>query len=445
MTKNLNQTLRYWHNCVIISVILSGGTITMKLLKSKTLRILFISLVITVFSASTVLGAYVGQSYISSQGACVIDYDSGEVIYEYNGYSSRVPASMTKVMNLYCVYEAMSQGAFDMNTHVAISQNVYNKSRNPVYQTAPLYLNTTYTVGELIDMVVVYSDIGSAVALAELTAGSEWAFVQLMNQKSAELGLTAYFYDCFGVENNQASPVDIAKLVRAFIQKYPEILLHTSKRTTMLHGATYYTTNHLLDTHYYMGADGFKTGTTSAAGCCFAATAARDGRRMIAVTMGSISSSQRFADVKALMDYGFSYVKTNYDTVYHTDSSVRINGTEVPTFAHRGKCTIIAENLASYGFDTSFDPDARVLYIEYNKNKATSPIDTHVYKGKEGKAAYVTVPSDIKLAIKKDGNIHYIDQAYNIGGMMCFPVDSINMIYDTVWNQDTRTADVTIN
>ena len=415
----------------------------MKLYKNNTLRILCIALVLTICASSTVLGAYVGQSYISSQGACVIDYDSGEVIYEHNGYQSRVPASMTKVMNLYCVYEAMSQGAFDMNTPVEISHNVYNKSRNPVYQTAPLYLNTPYTVGELIDMVIVYSDIGSAVALAEFTAGSEWAFVQLMNQKSAELGLTAQFYDCFGVENNQASPVDIAKLVRAFIQKYPEILLHTSKKTTMLHGNTYHTTNHLLDTHYYMGADGFKTGTTSAAGCCFAATAARGGRRMIAVTMGSISSSQRFADAKALMNYGFSYVQTNYDTLYHTDSSVRINGVEVPTFAHRGKCTIIAENLASYGFDTSFDADARVLYLEYNKNKIVSPIDTSQYKGKEGKAAYVTVQSDIKLAIKKEGNIHYIDSAYNIDGLMCFSVDAINTIYDTVWNQETRTADVT--
>ncbi len=417
----------------------------MKKTKKQISKILCAVILIITFVPSTVFGAYVGSSYISSAGACVMDYESGEVIYEYNGYSPRVPASMTKIMNLYCVYEAMSAGAFDVNTIVPISQNVFNKSRNPTYQTVPLYYNTTYTVNELIDMVIVYSDIGSAVALAELVAGSEWAFVQLMNQKAAELGLGAYFYDCFGVAYNQISPIGMATLARSFIQKYPDILNRTSKRTVYFHGATYRSTNHLFDTHYYPGADGFKTGTTSAAGCCFTATAAQGGRRMIAVTMGSVSSGQRFADAKALLNHGFSYAKAKYDTVYHTDTATKINGVEVPTFANKGKSTIIAENLANYGFDINFDANSRILYLEYNKDKAFSPIDTSAYKGKEGLAAYQIAPTDIKVVIIDNETQHLVEEAYNIGGMMCITLDSFHNMYNVTWNQETRTADVTID
>ncbi|MBO5370690.1 MAG: D-alanyl-D-alanine carboxypeptidase [Clostridia bacterium] len=412
--------------------------------KFKTTRLICCVILLMSLLTSTVFGAYVGSSYISSAGACVMDFESGEVIYHHNGYGARVPASMTKIMTLYCVYEAMSVGTIGFDTVVPITQNAFNKSRNPEFQTVPLYYGTPYTVGEMIDMVIVYSDIGSAVALAELVSGSEWAFVQLMNNKAAELGLSAWFYDCYGIANNLVSPVDMASIVRNFISKYPDILTRSSKRSVYFHGATYRTTNHLFDSYYYQGADGFKTGTTSAAGACFAATAQRDGRRMIAITMGSLSSGQRFQDATNLLNYGFSYAIANYDTVYYTDTATTVNGSEVPTFAHRGKSVIIAETLANYGFDTSFDEATRTLYLSYNKDKAVTPLDVSGYKGIEGIGAYRIAKSDIKVVVAKGETLYPIKNAFNIGGMMCIPVDCFHTMYTVGWNQESRTADVTV-
>ncbi len=389
--------------------------------------------------------AYVGSSYISSQGACVIDYDTGDIYYEYNGYSPRVPASMTKIMNLYCVYEAMAEGKFDIYTQVPISANVYSKSRNPEYQTVPLYYNTVYTVDELIGMVITYSDIGSAVALAELVAGSEWAFVKMMNEKAAQMGVDAYFYDCFGVANNKVSPIALATIVKNFISKYPDIIARSSKRSVYFHGRNYYSTNHLYDTYYYPGADGMKTGTTSAAGYCFCATATKDGRRMIAVTMASSSSGQRFSDATVLLNYGFTMAKLKYNTLFHTDTSTYLNSNEIPTFSYMGKITLIAQDLENYGFDSSYNDETRTLTLSYNPQKIPTPMPITEYKGKEGKVARSVAETDIKIEIKKGEESYILENSYNTNGYMCLLLDDLLNIYNVNWNQEQRRADVAIN
>ena len=411
--------------------------------KSYSFFTIIITLILTLSVSAS--AAYVGSSFISSQGACVIDYDTGDIYYEHNGYSPRVPASMTKLMNLYCVYEAMAEGKFDINTIVPISSNVYGKSRNPEYQTVPLYYNTPYTVDELIGMVLTYSDIGSAVALAELVSKSEWAFVALMNQKAQEMGVDAYFYDCFGVAHNQVTPVALATIVKNFIAKYPDILERSAKRSVYFHGRNYYSTNHLFDTYYYPGADGMKTGTTSAAGYCFCATAQRDGRRMIAVTMASSSSGQRFRDATVLLDYGFSSAKAKYGTIFYTDTSTFLNSNEIPTFSYMGKITLVAQDLANYGFDSSYNNDSRTLTLTYNPQKAITPMSVAEYKGKEGKSAFPVTPTDIKIEIIKDGQSFILENAYNTNGYMCLLLDDLLGIYSVNWNQEQRRADMTTN
>lgn len=256
-------------------------------------------------------------------------------------------------------------------------------------------------------MVITYSDIGSAVALAELVAGSEWAFVTMMNEKASQMGVDAYFYDCFGVANNNVSPIAIATIVKNFISKYPDIIARSSKRSVYFHGKNYYSTNHLYDTYYYPGADGMKTGTTSAAGYCFCATATKDGRRMIAVTMASSSSGQRFSDATVLLNYGFTMAKLKYGTLFHTDTSTYLNSNEIPTFNYMGKITLIAHDLANYGFDCSYNDETRTLTLSYNPQKTITPLPTAEYKGKEGKTARSISATDIKIEIKK-GDESYI-------------------------------------
>lgn len=399
----------------------------------------------TVTSAATI-----GGNYISSSGACVMDYDTGEVLYEYNGSVPRVPASMTKIMNMYCIYEALQNGEISLDTVVPISQNVYNKSRNSVYQSVlPLYYDTKYTVDEMIGVVVTYSASGAAVALAELVGGSEKAFVERMNNKAKEMGIDAYYYDSCGIAENQVSPIAMATLARNIIRDYPDILARSSKGSVNFHGNTYKTTNHLLDTYYYTGADGLKTGTTPAAGYCFCGTAVRNGRRMISVTMNSSSTGQRFIDTARLLDYGFSIANSKYGTIYHTDMRTFINGAQMPTFAYKGAqphAVIVAEDLKDYGFDVEYNSDTKTLYAKYNENKPVTPIPLESYENKNNQKAFSIVNnSDIKVIIDDGITQHNITDVYNVGGYMCMSIDELQTIYDFQWSEADNAAYITVN
>ena len=395
-----------------------------------------------------VQAAYVGGNYISSSGACVMDYETGEILYEYNGNVPRVPASMTKIMNLYCVYDALANGEITLDTLVPISSSVYAKSRDSVYQSVlPLYYNTQYTVDEMMDIAAVYSASGAAVALAELVGGgSEAAFVDRMNAKVAQLGIDAYYYDSCGIANNEVSPIAMAALTRSIIRDYPDILVRCAKKSVNFHGNTYKTTNHLLDTYYYAGADGLKTGTTPAAGYCFCGTAVRNGRRMISVTMNSSSTGQRFVDTARLLDYGFSVAASKYGTIYHTDMRTFINGNEIPTFSYAGStphAVIIAEQLENYGFDTNYDSQSNTLYLHYNPQKPITPLPADEYnseKGKTGEAAFKIYDSPIKTVIDDGETQHILTDTYNIDGQTCVSVDEFNGIYDFTWDADTKSA-----
>ncbi len=408
--------------------------------------VLTITLVLPSFAQAASLRN--GQ-YITSQGACVMDFESGEVLYEYNGNTPRVPASMTKIMNMYCIYEALKNGEITLDTKVPISKNVYNKSRNPVYQSMlPLYYNTTYTVNEMMDIIVVYSASGAAVAMAELIGGSEEKFVQRMNATAKRMGIDAYYYDSCGIANNKVSPIAMATLARNIIKEYPDILKRSAKKSVSFHGNTYKTTNHLLDTYYYEGADGLKTGTTPAAGYCFCGTATRNGNRVISVTMSSSSTGQRFIDTARLLDYGFSVLETKYNTIYFTDKTTFINNAEVPTFVYNGahtKSVIIAEDLKDYGFDVKWNSKDKKLTLTYNKNKKVTPIPMDYYKNKNNLKAYSIVKNNsVKVALNDGAKEHEITDIYNINGYMCLSVDALGEIYDTKWSDDKKRADITV-
>ena len=387
--------------------------------------------------------AYVGGQYISSAGACVMDYETGEILYEYNGNVPRVPASMTKIMNVYCVYEAIANGEISLDTVVPISSKVYSISRNSGYpNVVPLYYNQTYTVDEMLSIVVAHSASGAAVALAELVGGgSEAAFVQRMNDKAAEMGINAHYYDSCGIALNQITPVGMATLARNIIRDYPDILNRSSLKSVYFHGNSYRTTNRLLDSYYYVGADGLKTGTTSAAGYCFCGTAVRNGRRIITVTMSSSSSNQRFVDTSRLLDYGFEAAAAKYDTLQYTDVRVFIDGMELPTFLYQGSspATIIfAEHLSNYGFNTLYDEVSKTVYVTRDTSKSAIPMDLSPYKGKTGKAFNIDHSTPTKVVINDGITSHEIKTTYNLDGYVAISADEFRRIYQTDWVDGER-------
>jgi len=257
--------------------------------------------------AAPAAAAYVDGQYVSGQGLFVMDFETGLELYSYNADLAYVPASMTKLMSMYLTYEAIANGEITKDTVVPISSRVYSLSRNYGYQnTVPLYYNQTYTVDELMNLILVYSASASVVAMAELISGTEANFVARMNAKAAEWGLNAKFNGCSGVEDNYISPRSVAVLARNLMMDYPEVLNITSQSSVYFHGRYYNSTNHLLNSQPYWGADGLKTGTTTNSGACFVGTARRDGVRIITVTMHSSSGNERFNDTIKLLDYGFS-------------------------------------------------------------------------------------------------------------------------------------------
>ena len=247
----------------------------------------------------------------AAESAFVMDGDTGEELYSYNGDVARVPASMTKVLTAYIIYQELEAGTITLETPVKISHNVAVKSRDLNYPTAvPLTEGATYTVDTLLHLIMIPSTSASCIAMAEHISGSESAFVTRMNATAKSLGLNATYYNCHGAQPNYITPRSQATLTKIFIDTYPDILRITSKSGFSFNGTYYNNTNHLLNTMApYEGLDGFKTGTISQAGYCVTTTAVRNGRRVIAVVMKSTSDAQRFADSRQLLDYGFEQIQ----------------------------------------------------------------------------------------------------------------------------------------
>lgn len=395
------------------------------------------------FGSISVQAASVAGQEIASEGACVMDFETGEILYEYNGNVPRVPASMTKIMNMYCVYESLAKGEVTLDTAVPISENVYRKSRDRLYQSVvPLNYNERYTLDEMMDVIIVRSASGASVAVAELLGGgSEAAFVDRMNRKAQEMGINAHYYDSCGIAENQITPIAMATLARNIIRDYPDVLNRSSKTSVNFHGANYQTTNHLLGKYYYWGADGLKTGSTQAAKYCLCATAVRNGRRIITVTMKAPTVRESFTDSAKLLDYGFAKVAEKYDNVMFTDTSVFIQDLEIPALARKQgdmeQPVIFAKDLAHYGFDVSYDKAQRTTMITYKDGKEMTPLPVDGYKGRSGQKAFTAAPSMGMQVLLNDGaEVHTLEKVYNADGRLCIALEELEKIYS--WTSDAN-------
>ena len=245
---------------------------------------------------------------IAAPSAILMDAATGTVLYEKNANEKLPPASVTKVMTLLLVIEALERGQISMEDQVIASETAAGKGGSQVY----LEPGEQMSMDEMLKSVVVSSANDCATALAEHVAGSEAAFVEQMNRRAAELGMTdTHFVNCTGLDDepNAAEHLttahDIAIMSRQLlmhdkIRNYTTIWMDTVRNGEF--GLS--NTNKLV--RFYEGTTGLKTGYTSSAGHCLAASAQRDGIELIAVVLHCDSSSERFESAKALLNYGFA-------------------------------------------------------------------------------------------------------------------------------------------
>ena len=254
---------------------------------------------------------------LNCQGAVVIDYDTGTILYSMAPDFQLVPASMTKVMTMYIAFDHIDKGYLSLDSQIPISPYAASRSVNPGESNVPLTETPSYSVDELIGALCVVSGNACAVALGEYFVGGlgttqayEKQFAkEIMNHYADSLGLDAHFDDASGLSSlNYITPLSMARLTRDFIKRFPIILEYTSRTKLDFRGTIYGATNGMLPgmSYAYPGCDGFKTGYTTAAGLCITTTAKMGNKRVIAVVMKAPTSAARYQDARQLMDYGFS-------------------------------------------------------------------------------------------------------------------------------------------
>ena len=247
---------------------------------------------------------------ITSPSAILMEAAGGNVIWEKDADTRRAPASVTKVMTLLLIFDALEEGKIALEDDVQTSDYAASMGGSQVF----LEPGETQTVDTLIKCIAVASANDACVAMAEYISGSEEAFVEQMNQRAEGLGMVnTHFVNCNGLDTDghETTARDIALMSRELITYYPKIheysmiwmdtITHMTRKGTSEFGLT--NTNKLIRQYAY--ATGLKTGSTSNAGFCVSATAEKDGVELIAVIMGADNSKDRFQDAVKLLDYGF--------------------------------------------------------------------------------------------------------------------------------------------
>ena len=242
---------------------------------------------------------------VSADSAVLMEKETGTILYEKEAHTPREPASVTKVMTLLLIMEAVDAGRLNREDQVTVSAAAAGMGGSQVY----LKEGEQFSVGELIKCVTVVSGNDAAVALAEHLAGSEGAFVAQMNQRAKELGMDdTNFVNCTGLpaQGHVTSAYDIALMSRELILRHPTIQEYTTIWMDSIRDGAFGLTNTNRLVRFYNGATGLKTGSTDSAGYCISATARRDDMELIAVILHAPTSPERFEDAKALLDYGFA-------------------------------------------------------------------------------------------------------------------------------------------
>ncbi|OLA29109.1 MAG: D-alanyl-D-alanine carboxypeptidase [Firmicutes bacterium CAG_194_44_15] len=301
--------------------------------KKQILCLLFSCMLFAVFTTEPVKGQNAEMDVkVQSPSAILMEASTGQVIYERDADTKRSPASITKIMTLILIFDELKSGNLKLDDEVTTSAYAKSMGGSQVF----LEEGEVQTVETMIKCIVVASANDASVAMAEKICGSEEAFVERMNARAKELGMTeTHFCDCCGLtsdEQHYTSARDVALMSRELITKYPEIYRYTKIwMEDITHvtqkGSTPFTlssTNKLLKQYEYT--TGLKTGSTSVAKYCFSATAHKDGIDLIAVVMAAPDHKVRFADAKTLLTYGFSVCSIYHDANTDTLPKLKVKG-----------------------------------------------------------------------------------------------------------------------
>ena len=242
---------------------------------------------------------------VNARAALLMEKSTGQVLYEANAHAPLELASVTKVMTMLLIMEALDAGTITKETMVPVSATAAGMGGSQVYMEE----GEEFSVHDMLKAIAVASGNDACVAMAEYLAGSESAFVEKMNARAAELGMEdTVFCNCTGLpaEGHHASAYDIALMSRELILRHPDIRTYTTIWMDTLRDGDFQLANTNKLVRYYEGATGLKTGSTDSARYCISATAEREGMELIAVVLKSPTGQQRFEDAKTLLNYGFS-------------------------------------------------------------------------------------------------------------------------------------------
>jgi len=246
---------------------------------------------------------------VKAKSAVLMDVETGTVLYEQNAHERLAPASVTKVMTMLLIMEAIDNGRIGWKDTVTASEAAAAKGGSQIY----LKVGETMSVEDMVKSIAVSSANDCACAMAEHLAGSEAAFVEKMNARAKELGMNdTNFVNCTGLDDDAAaaehktSAYDIAIMSRELLKNHPDIKNFTTIWMDTVRNGTFGLSNTNKLVRFYPGATGLKTGFTAKAGYCLSASAQREGMELVAVVMGAETSQDRFAACKSLLDHGFA-------------------------------------------------------------------------------------------------------------------------------------------
>ena len=246
---------------------------------------------------------------VDGKSAVLMDAATGTILYEKNAHERLAPASVTKVMTMLLIMEAIDTGQIGWEDTVTTSEAAAAKGGSQIY----LKVGETMTVTDMLKSIAVSSANDCACAMAEYIAGSEAAFVEKMNARAAQLGMNdTHFVNCTGLDDDPnakehlTSAYDIALMSCQLLVNHPKIKEFTTIWMDTVRNGAFGLANTNKLVRFYSGCTGLKTGFTSAAGYCLSASAQREGMELIAVVMGAENSQQRFAACKSMLDHGFA-------------------------------------------------------------------------------------------------------------------------------------------
>lgn len=348
---------------------------------------------------------------LSSESAILIDSKSGKILYDKNKDEKLPMASMTKIMSMLLIMENIDNGTLKYEDKVSISKNASSMGGSQVF----LQAGEEYTVNDLLKCIAIASANDAVVAMAEKISGSTDAFVELMNNKAKELGLSnTHFANPHGLdnENHYSTAYDMARMAQELL-KYEDILNYTSiyeDYLTKPDGSQVWLVNTNRLVRFYDGVDGLKTGYTTEAGYCLTATAKKGDLRLISVVMKSSSAEARSSDTSTLLTYGFNSFKNNI--IYNKDKSLgkikvekgKIKEVDVYLKENATEILSVTEKQDNYSFNIKLD-------------KIIAPVKANTIIGKaEIINSEGNIIDEVDIIVKKDiekaGFLDYLKQSF---------------------------------